>query len=151
MAAAIDPIDRKYFDEVIKPHVDGEGVVFHGEVSASTLIELYGGARVVLFPISWHEPFGLVMIEAMACGTPVVVRAAAGLGELVAGGAGTGVESGQPAAWAEAIAATFTADRRRVAAAVRARAEAFDWERVMPAVLERYRRLIGARPVQRAA
>lgn len=86
MAAAIDPIDRKYFDEVIKPHVDGEGVVFHGEVSASTLIELYGGARVVLFPISWHEPFGLVMIEAMACGTPVVAFDCGSVPEIIENG-----------------------------------------------------------------
>ena len=98
-----------------------------------------------------QETFGLAALEAMACGTPVVVRAAAGLGELVADGAGTGVASAEPAAWAEAIAATFTADRGHAAAAVRARAEAFDWQRVMPAMLERYRRLTGARPVRRAA
>ncbi len=83
MAAAIDPIDRKYFNEVIKPHVDGVGVVFHGEVGMNALIELYGGARAVLFPIAWHEPFGLVMIEAMSCGTPVVAYNCGSVPEII--------------------------------------------------------------------
>ncbi len=86
MAAAIDPVDRKYFDEVIKPYVDGGSVVFHGEVSMNALIELYGGARAVLFPILWHEPFGLVMIESMACGTPVVAYNCGSVPEIVENG-----------------------------------------------------------------
>lgn len=86
MAAAIDPIDRKYFDEVIKPSIDGANVVFHGEVRSNSLIELYGGARAVLFPIAWHEPFGLVMIEAMACGTPVVAYNCGSVPEIVEDG-----------------------------------------------------------------
>lgn len=86
MAAAIDPIDRKYFDEVIKPSIDGVNVVFHGEVRSNALIELYGGARAVLFPITWHEPFGLVMIEAMACGTPVVAYNCGSVPEIIENG-----------------------------------------------------------------
>lgn len=72
MAAAIDPIDASYFEKEIKPKIDGTQVVFHGELNHYTLMTLYGNARAVLYPISWHEPFGLVMIESMACGTPVV-------------------------------------------------------------------------------
>lgn len=86
MAAAIDPIDKQYFDDVIKPHVDGVHVVFHGEVRSNALIELYGGARAVLFPISWHEPFGLVMIEAMAVGTPVVSYNCGSVPEIIENG-----------------------------------------------------------------
>lgn len=98
-----------------------------------------------------QETFGLAALEAMACGTPAVVRDAAGLGELVAGGGGTAVGSANSPAWAEAIAAIFTADRGRLAAAARARAEAFAWERAMTAMLGRYRRLLGARAVPLAA
>lgn len=72
MAATIDPIDASYFESEIKPHIDGEHVIFHGEMHHKKVIELYGNARAVLYPITWHEPFGLVMIEAMASGTPVV-------------------------------------------------------------------------------
>lgn len=86
MAAAIDPIDRKYFDATIKPHVDGVGVVYHGEIGHDTLVELYGGALAVLYPISWHEPFGLVMIESMATGTPVVAYNSGSVPEIIADG-----------------------------------------------------------------
>jgi alpha-1,6-mannosyltransferase len=90
-----------------------------------------------------QETFGLGVLEAMACGTPVVVRAAAGLAELVADDAGVGVESARVDDWAEAIAAVFAAPghaaRLRRA---RARAEAHDWQRVLPALLQRYQRLL---------
>ncbi len=98
-----------------------------------------------------QETFGLAALEAMACGTPVVVRDAGGLGELVAEGGGTAVGSANPAAWAEAIAAIFTADRARLAAAARARAEDFGWDRAMAAMLGRYRCLLGTRSVPLAA
>lgn len=83
MAAAIDPIDRAYFEEKIKPHIDGDQVVFHGEIGHSSLVELYGGAIATLYPISWHEPFGLVMAESMACGTPVVAYNIGSVSEIV--------------------------------------------------------------------
>jgi len=61
----------KYFDEMVKPLL-GERIKYYGEVDQATKTELYKNAECVLFPIQWPEPFGLVMIEAMACGTPVV-------------------------------------------------------------------------------
>ncbi len=72
MAAALDPIDVPYFEKEVKPKIDGVNIVFHGEMTHPMLMTLYGNAKAVLYPISWHEPFGLVMIESMACGTPVV-------------------------------------------------------------------------------
>ncbi|OGG13993.1 hypothetical protein A3D77_03340 [Candidatus Gottesmanbacteria bacterium RIFCSPHIGHO2_02_FULL_39_11] len=72
LAAAIDPADQSYFDHEIKPFIDGKNVNFIGELSHTGLNSIYGNAYVTLFPVSWHEPFGLVMIESMATGTPVV-------------------------------------------------------------------------------
>ena len=86
MAAAIDPIDRPYFEEHIKPHIDGERVIYHGEVGHDALVELYGGAMATLYPISWHEPFGLVMVESMACGTPVIAYNIGSVPEIVRDG-----------------------------------------------------------------
>ncbi|MEK7532972.1 MAG: glycosyltransferase family 4 protein, partial [Patescibacteria group bacterium] len=86
MAAAIDPIDRQYFEETIKPHIDGKAVIYHGEISHDALVELYSGALATLYPISWHEPFGLVMVESMACGTPVIAYNIGSVPEIVRDG-----------------------------------------------------------------
>ena len=133
----------------LPPHGAGVMVLPH-ERSAERLARLFAGVDVFLHAGD-QETFGLAALEAMACGTPVVVRDAAGLGELVAEGGGTAVSSANPSAWAEAIAAIFTADRRALSAAARTRAEAYAWARTMPALVERYRRLIGPRAVPLAA
>ena len=86
MAAAIDPIDREFFEEKIKPLIDGKTVVYHGEIRHEALVELYGGAMATLYPISWHEPFGLVMTESMACGTPVIAYNIGSVSEIVRDG-----------------------------------------------------------------
>ena len=57
---------------MIKPHVDGKFIEFVGDVDLAAKNELLGNSHAMLFPIQWNEPFGLVMIEAMACGTPVL-------------------------------------------------------------------------------
>jgi glycosyltransferase involved in cell wall biosynthesis len=72
LAAKVDRADQKYFDEQIKPLLDGPGVEFIGEINEDQKADFLGRARALLFPIDWPEPFGLVMIEAMACGTPVI-------------------------------------------------------------------------------
>jgi alpha-1,6-mannosyltransferase len=90
-----------------------------------------------------QETFGLSVLEAMACGTPAVVRRAEGLAELVDGRTGIAADHGDGGAFAEAIAALFERDRASLAAAARERAEASDWERVLPSLLGHYLRLLG--------
>ncbi len=73
IAAKVDNADKKYWNEEIKPLVDASPwVEFIGEINDSQKPEFLSGAHALLFPIDWPEPFGLVMIEAMACGTPVI-------------------------------------------------------------------------------
>ncbi len=74
IAAKIDNVDRAYWDDVIAPLVEAHAdlVTFVGEIDDRRKQEFLGNAKALLFPIDWPEPFGLVMIEAMACGTPVI-------------------------------------------------------------------------------
>jgi glycosyltransferase involved in cell wall biosynthesis len=72
VAAKIDKVDRDYYEEKIAPLLREPHVEYIGEVGGSDKEELLGHARALLFPIDWPEPFGLVMIEALACGTPVI-------------------------------------------------------------------------------
>lgn len=72
MAAKIDPVDREFFEKEVKPAIDGRQIKYLGEVGENEKIRLLKNARALLATIMWEEPFGLFMIEAMACGTPVV-------------------------------------------------------------------------------
>lgn len=89
LSAAIDPIEEAYFEKEIKPHVDNDRVILLGELSRSGIVELYQNALCTLYPITWHEPFGLVMVESMACGTPVIAYDNGSVSEIVKDG-GTG-------------------------------------------------------------
>jgi glycosyltransferase involved in cell wall biosynthesis len=72
IAGKVDRVDEHYFNTVLAPLIDGRQVQFLGEADAHLKRELYAKAYCLVLPLSWEEPFGLVMIEAMACGTPVV-------------------------------------------------------------------------------
>jgi glycosyltransferase involved in cell wall biosynthesis len=72
IAAKVDKVDREYFDEKIRPLIDGSSVEYIGEITDEQKSAFLSGAIALLNPIDWPEPFGLVMIEAMACGTPVI-------------------------------------------------------------------------------
>jgi len=83
IAAKVDAVDREYFESVIEPLLDDPLVEYIGEIGEGEKQELLGEARVLLFPIDWPEPFGLVMIEAMACGTPVIALRRGSVPEIV--------------------------------------------------------------------
>jgi glycosyltransferase involved in cell wall biosynthesis len=86
MAGKVDPFDVQYFEEQIKPQIDGELIQFLGEADHFMKNELMGRAFVTLFPITWREPFGLVTIESMAAGTPVIAMNLGSVPEVVADG-----------------------------------------------------------------
>ena len=86
IAAKIDRADRYYFNKQIKPLLDQPFIEFIGEVSRPEADQLVGGAAALLFPIDWPEPFGLVMIEALACGTPVIAFRRGSVPEVITDG-----------------------------------------------------------------
>src|SRR5258708_31943425 len=73
IAAKVDRVDEEYFKTSMEPLLSQGHVEFIGEIGEHQKGEFLGNAAGLLFPIAWREPFGLVMIEAMACGTPVIV------------------------------------------------------------------------------
>lgn len=83
MAAKVDEADRAYFEREITPLLDDPLVEFIGEVGEGDKAAFLGGARALLFPIDWPEPFGLVMIEALACGTPVIAAPCGSVPEVI--------------------------------------------------------------------
>ena len=86
VAAKIDRADRDYYDEQIKPLMGSRHVDFIGEINDEQKSEFFSGAIALLVPIDWPEPFGLVMIEAMACGTPVIAFNRGSVSEIVEDG-----------------------------------------------------------------
>jgi glycosyltransferase involved in cell wall biosynthesis len=72
LAGRLDPRRKDYFETKVKPHL-GKKIQYLGELSQEQLSDFYGSAKGCLFPIEWEEPFGLIMVESMACGTPVIV------------------------------------------------------------------------------
>jgi glycosyltransferase involved in cell wall biosynthesis len=83
MAGKVDRYDQRFYDEVVKDLIDGDQIVFVGEADAVQKRELYRNASCLLMPLCWEEPFGLVMPEAMACGTPVVALRRGSAPELI--------------------------------------------------------------------
>jgi glycosyltransferase involved in cell wall biosynthesis len=83
IAGEIQPIFREYFESRIRPQVDGKFIEYIGEADLAAKNELLGNSLALLFPIEWDEPFGLVMVEAMATGTPVIAFAGGSVAEIV--------------------------------------------------------------------
>jgi glycosyltransferase involved in cell wall biosynthesis len=113
IAAKVDDVDRAYFEEKIAHLMDHPLIEFVGEISDKGKQAFLGGADGLLFPIDWPEPFGLVMIEAMACGTPVLAYACGSAPEVVEDGL-TGFLVGDDAHAIAAVARLHELDRRAV-------------------------------------
>jgi len=109
IAVKIDRVDRAYCEETIRPLLGGH-VEFLGEIGGDDKARFLGGARALLFPIDWPEPFGLVMIEALACGTPVIARRRGSVPEVVQEGV-TGFVCDDEASMIEAVRRVDTIDR----------------------------------------
>ncbi len=86
LAGEIQPVFQDYWEHEVKPHVDGVNIEYVGEVDLAAKNELLGNSMAMLFPIQWDEPFGLVMVEAMACGTPVLALPGGSVPEIVRNG-----------------------------------------------------------------
>jgi glycosyltransferase involved in cell wall biosynthesis len=86
IAGEVQPVNREYFERKIKPEIDGRLVEYIGPADLEAKNELLGNSIAMLFPIQWNEPFGLVMVEAMACGTPVLSMPGGSVPEIVRDG-----------------------------------------------------------------
>ncbi|CAN1212845.1 glycosyltransferase family 4 protein [Tumidithrix helvetica PCC 7403] len=111
MAGKVDPVDLDYFEQEIKPHIDGIQIEFLGEANHQQKSILMGGAVATLFPITWQEPFGLVMIESMVTGTPVIAMSLGSAPEVIAQGR-TGFLCQNVEECIDAIALATQLDRR---------------------------------------
>ncbi|TFW53597.1 glycosyltransferase family 4 protein [Bradyrhizobium sp. MOS001] len=138
IAAKIPRAETAYFKKKLEPNIDGEKIELVGEVDEARKQPFLAGAAALLFPIDWPEPFGLVMIEAMACGTPVIAYRSGSVPEVVEDGV-TGFVVENAAKAIEAVNDLGRLDRR----AVRARfEERFVASRMAREYESRYRELI---------
>jgi glycosyltransferase involved in cell wall biosynthesis len=137
IAAKVDKVDREYFDSVVRPLIDGAGIEYIGEIGEEEKDEFLGNAYALLFPIDWPEPFGLVMIEAMACGTPVIARLHGSVPEVMEPGK-TGFVVKDIAGAVEAVKRIGTVSRRECR---RVFEERFTSERMAEEYLDVYRRV----------
>jgi glycosyltransferase involved in cell wall biosynthesis len=146
IAAKVDRVDEDYFRDAIRPMIDGQDVELIGEINDAEKSDFLSGAIALLVPIDWPEPFGLVMIEAMACGTPVIAFNRGSVPEIVEHGV-TGMIVEDEAAAVAAIGRTASLSRAAVRRSFERR---FTAERMAEDYLALYRRLaVRARPTLR--
>ncbi|MFK3648599.1 glycosyltransferase family 4 protein [Lysobacter enzymogenes] len=149
IAAKVDRADREYFHDTIEPLLDAPGIEFVGEIGDADKAEFLGQADALLFPIDWPEPFGLVMIEAMACGTPVIAWNCGSVPEVIDEGVTGAVVDSIDAAVA-AVRDLRAFDRERVRAVFERR---FSAAAMAHDYLDLYARLAGrdGRPLRLSA
>ena len=132
--------EEAYYREKVAPHVDGSQIVYHGEADHPTKVRLYGGARALLYPIQAPEPFGLVLAEAMACGTPVAALDRGAVREIVDDGV-TGIVFSDLEQLTHELARVMALDRHRVRERAVAR---FGVARMVNEYIAVYRRIVEA-------
>jgi glycosyltransferase involved in cell wall biosynthesis len=140
LAGPVQPGQRAFFESQIRPEIDGRSVRYVAEVAGPAKRALFANAAALLMPIRWPEPFGMVMIEALACGTPVIAFPEGSAPEIVVDG-----ESGflveDESEMATAVGRLSELDPRRCRATVQAR---YDVELVTDAYESAYRQVIAA-------
>ncbi len=146
IAAKIDAADQAYFEREIRPWLDHPLIEYIGEIGEAAKGDFIGHARAVLFPVDWPEPFGVVMIEALACGTPVVAYDCGSVGEVVQDGVCGYIVHSQE----EAIAAARRVGEIDRGACRRTFEERFTAERMTNRYLEVYCALTGDRGARTA-
>jgi glycosyltransferase involved in cell wall biosynthesis len=147
MAAKLrEPSEREHFERSVAPLL-GDGVEYVGEVGGRDKVELLASARCLLHPVTWPEPFGIAMIEALACGTPVVATPEGSISELIRDGV-TGFVRPTDAGLAEALRCSGELDR----AACRAVASnEFSNDRMVADHVALYERVLADHPSSSAA
>jgi glycosyltransferase involved in cell wall biosynthesis len=140
IAAKVDPVDEAYFREVVEPLLSPPAVEYIGEISDKEKSAFLGNASAVLFPVCWPEPFGMVMIEAMACATPVLAFRAGSVEEVIDKGV-TGLVVDNVDQAISALHQTITLDRRKVRARFE---ERFSARRMAKDYVRVYRNLLKA-------
>lgn len=138
ISAKVPRAESGYFREKIEAQIDGKQIQLVGEVDDDSKQPFLAGAAALLFPIRWPEPFGLVMIEAMACGTPVIAYGSGSVPEVIEEGVTGFIVKNENEA-AEAVAQLEQIDRRRVRARFE---ERFTAERMARDYLRHYRGLL---------
>jgi glycosyltransferase involved in cell wall biosynthesis len=137
VAAKVDPVDLDYWEQRIRPVFQRYDVDFVGEIDETAKSEFLGNAAALLFPIDWPEPFGLVMVESLACGTPVIATDRGSVREVIRPGRG-GIVAGTLDEMVEAVEAVTVLDR----SVCRMEAARFDSTTMTRRYLAAYRRLM---------
>jgi glycosyltransferase involved in cell wall biosynthesis len=136
-----EPAEREYFEAYVAPHL-GDGAEYLGETSHRKKVSLLQNARATLFPIEWEEPFGLVMIESMACGTPVIATRWGAVPEVIEHGrSGIIVDD-----YREMAAALADADRLEPSECRRSAEEGFSAERMVQDYVTAYEAVLAGTP-----
>ena len=145
LAGGLNGAEGQYYHDVIEPHVDGTAITYFGEADFAAKVQLYGGARALLYPVQAREPFGLVLAEAMACGTPVATLDRGAVQEVVDDGL-TGIIFPDLDQMVGGLPRVLALDRRRVRERAVAR---FGADRMVDEYVAVYRKLVETNDARR--